>query len=111
MCARIFFRQITPPQGGSISFQPCSSSATDFDDGSNDFLEVEHLRRRMTPFSVLIRLGTFASALAVVVVLLSLALPQFRSAIEGPFEALLPGIVDFGRESGCPPHALALTLT
>ena len=56
-------------------------------------------------------LGTFASALAVVVVLLSLALPEFRSAIEGPFEALLPGIVDFGRESGCPPHALALTLT
>jgi len=63
------------------------------------------------PFSVLIRLSTFASALAVIVVLLSLALPEFRSAIEGPFEALLPGIVDFGRESGCPPHALALTLT
>ena len=38
----------------------------------------------MAPFSVLIRLGTFASALAVVVVLLSMALPEFRSAIEGP---------------------------
>ena len=91
-----------------MSFQPCSSSATDFDDGS---WKNSKDPSSMAPFSVLIRLGTFASALAVVVVLLSMALPEFRSAIEGPFEALLPGIVDFGRESGCPPHALALTLT
>jgi hypothetical protein len=63
------------------------------------------------PFSVLIGLTTCASALAVIVVLLGLALPEFRSAVEGPFEALLPGVVDFGRESGCPPRSLALTLT
>ena len=55
---------------------------------------------------VLIGLATFASGLVVVVLVLSTALPAFRGAVEDPFEALLPGVVDYGREGGCQQNPL-----
>ena len=56
----------------------------------------------MASCRVLIWLTTFASGLVVAVLLLSTALPAFREAVEEPVDALLPGVVDYGRESGPP---------
>ena len=56
----------------------------------------------MASCRVLIWLTTFASDLVVAVLLLSTALPAFREAVEEPVDALLPGVVDYGRESGPP---------